>query len=116
MSQAIAAIPQLPVTFVGANSARQVAHISSRILVAWREGDDASFQAELNRAQRLSTQARGLDALETERMEVLESVVESLDERGYFLSPDEPGSSVRVRAAVRLLEHLASGSSGPVQE
>jgi hypothetical protein len=41
-----------------------------------------------------------LNALETERMEVLESVVESL--QGHDRLPSD-----RIRAAVRLLEHLA---------
>jgi hypothetical protein len=46
-----------------------------------------------------------MNALETERMEVLESVVESLQKHDKL-------SSDRLRVAVRLLEHLAQAPAG----
>ena len=57
-----------------------------------------------------------MDALETERMEVLESVVESLDGRPRPFSVSGLASSERVRAAVRLLEHLAKGPAALPQD
>ncbi len=106
---------ELPVPAVEAGSRANVAHISALLLGAWKQGDDESFQAELRRAQLLSTQAHGLDALETERMEVLESIVESLDGQRRP-SCSGPVSSERMRAAVRLLEHLATGWAVSAQE
>ncbi len=68
-----------------------VAGKASLVLSAWKNGE----RLHLGECRR-----HDLDALETERMEVLESVVESL--QGHRnLSPD------RIRAAERLLEHLA---------
>lgn len=70
---------------------QSVAGKASLVLNAWRNGE---------RVQLGEWRTQRLDALETERMEVLETVVESL--QGHRnLSPD------RIRAAERLLEHLA---------
>jgi hypothetical protein len=71
-----------------------VAGAASQVLRAWKNGQRLNLQ-------HWTTRDPGLDALETERMEVLESVVESLQKH-------EKLSSTRLRAAVRLLEHLAS--------
>jgi hypothetical protein len=68
-----------------------VAGTASQVLSAWKNGQRLSLQ---------DWRDQDLNALETERMEVLESVVESLQK-------PENLSSDRVRAAVRLLEHLA---------
>ena len=68
-----------------------VAGTASQVLSAWKNGQRLNLQ---------DWRDQDLNALETERMEVLESVVESLQKH-------ERLSSDRVRAAVRLLEHLA---------
>jgi hypothetical protein len=65
---------------------------ASQVLTAWKKGQRPSL--EHWRAQELNT-------FEAERMEVLESVVESLQREDKL-------SSDRVRVAVRLLEHLAT--------
>jgi hypothetical protein len=76
-----------------------VAGTASQVLSAWKNGQRLSLQ---------NWRADGLNALETERMEVLESVVESLQKH-------EKLSSDRVRAAVRLLEHLAKAPAVQAQ-
>lgn len=68
-----------------------VAGAASQVLSAWKNGQRPNLE---------TWRSHGLNALETERMEVLESVVESLQRHDRL-------SSDRVRAAVRLLEHLA---------
>lgn len=68
-----------------------VAGTASEVLIAWKNGQRPSLQ---------DWRTQDLNALETERMEVLESVVESLQKQDKV-------SSDRLRAAVRLLEHLA---------
>lgn len=68
-----------------------VAGAASQILSAWKNGQRPSLR---------DWRMHALNALETERMEVLESVVESL--QGHDRLPSD-----RIRAAVRLLEHLA---------
>ena len=77
-----------------------VAGTASQVLSAWNNGQRLSLE---------NWRAQDLNALETERMEALESVVESLQE------PDKL-SSDRVRAAVRLLEHLASAPASAAQD
>ena len=74
-----------------------VAIAASHLLSAWKNGERLSLDEWRMDARRM----QGLDALETERMEVLESVVESLQGNRQL-------SSDRLRAAVRLLEHLAN--------
>jgi len=71
-----------------------VAGAASQVLNAWKNGWCLDLQ---------DWRDLDLNALETERMEVLESVVESLQKQ-------EKLSSHRLRAAVRLLEHLANPS------
>jgi hypothetical protein len=72
-----------------------VAQVAWRILAAWRNGESAGFQRELEHA-RLAAQTTYFSTLDMERLEVLSGVVESL------------GQGRRPRAgAVRLLEHLA---------
>ena len=77
-----------------------VAGTASQVLSAWKNGQRLSLQ---------EWRDQDLNALETERMEVLESVVESLQKH-------EKLSSERVRAAVRLLEHLANTPAVQGQE
>lgn len=77
-----------------------VAGAASQVLSAWRDGRRPSLE---------DWRAVELDALEAERMEVLESVVESLQRQDKL-------SSDRVRVAVRLLEHLAKGPACLAQD
>jgi hypothetical protein len=77
-----------------------VAGTASQVLSAWKNRQRLSLQ---------DWRDQNLNALETERMEVLESVVESLQKH-------EKLSSDRVRAAVRLLEHLAQPQAVQVQD
>jgi len=76
-----------------------------RILTAWNEGRGPALEAELQRAA--SLRPDGLDSFEMERIELLESIVQSLHCTG--------ASHDQVRGALRLLEHLANGCSLPVQ-
>ena len=77
-----------------------VAGKASLVLNAWKNGERPHLGA---------WKTEHFDALETERMEVLETVVESL--QGHLnLSPD------RIRAAERLLEHLAKRPSEQSQD
>jgi hypothetical protein len=77
-----------------------VAGTASQVLSEWKNGQRLSLQ---------DWRHKDLNALEAERMEVLESVVESLQKH-------EKLSSDRVRAAVRLLEHLAKGPAVQAQD
>ena len=77
-----------------------VAGTASQVLSAWKNGQRPSLQ---------DWRTHDLNALETERMEVLESVVESLQGQDKL-------SSDRVRAAVRLLEHLAKAPAVLAQD
>jgi hypothetical protein len=77
-----------------------VAGTASQVLSAWKKGQRLSLQ---------EWRDQDLNALETERMEVLESAVESLQKH-------ETLSSDRVRAAVQLLEHLAKTPAVQAQD
>jgi hypothetical protein len=77
-----------------------VAGTASQVLIAWKSGQRPSLD---------DWRTQDLNALETERMEVLESVVESLQKQDKL-------SSDRLRAAVRLLEHLAEGPASLPQD
>lgn len=77
-----------------------VAGTASQVLIAWKSGQRPTLQ---------NWRTEDLNALETERMEVLESVVESLQKQDKL-------SSDRLRAAVRLLEHLAEGPANLPQD
>jgi hypothetical protein len=77
-----------------------VAGTASEVLIAWKNGQRPSLQ---------DWRTQDLNALETERMEVLESVVESLQKQDKL-------PSARLRAAVRLLEHLAKEPAGLLQD
>jgi hypothetical protein len=77
-----------------------VAQVAGRILIAWRNGESASLQQELEHARCLAAKIRSADAfamatLEMERLEALSGAVESLR------------NGRRQAGAVRLLEHLA---------
>ena len=69
-------------------------------MIAWKSGQRPTLQ---------DWRTEDLNALETERMEVLECVVESLQKQDKL-------SSDRLRAAVRLLEHLAKGPASPPKD
>ena len=77
-----------------------IAGTASQVLSAWKNGQRPSLEP---------WRSQDLNAFETERMEVLESVVESLQTKDQL-------SSDRVRAAVRLLEHLAQAPAASVQD
>jgi hypothetical protein len=77
-----------------------VAQVAGRILMAWRNGESAGLEQELELAQYLATQFAS--TLELERLEALSGAVESL-RHGR-------GSQA---GAVRLLEHLAKVSARP---
>jgi hypothetical protein len=84
-----------------------VAQVAGRILIAWRNGESASLQQELEHARYLAAKIRSADAftmatLEMERLEALTGAVESLR------------NGRRQAGAVRLLEHLAGASARPV--
>lgn len=72
--------------------------MAGRILLAWRDGERAELERELERARLAAHPSlEKPDTLEMERMEVLAGVLESLG-RGC-------GQNA---GAVRLLEHLAN--------
>ena len=79
---------------------RDVAGTASQVLIDWKKGQRPSLR---------DWRAQELNAFETERMEVLESVVESLQKQDQLTSD-------RVRVAVRLLEHLAQPPTVLVQD
>lgn len=54
------------------------AHYAGKILEAWKAQDISKFQTALNRASVLCTSSRPLSHLESERAEVLQSIVEHL--------------------------------------
>lgn len=78
---------------------QDAASIAGRILAAWKDGPAESFEAELRRAALVSADCQDDNSLEREKMDVLDGVVQSLQERH-----DRPDAG---RAALRLLEHLA---------
>lgn len=76
-----------------------VAQVAGRILMAWRNGESAGLQQELEQVLYLSSETSCSGTFEMERMEVLSGVVESLRH------------GRRQAGAVRLLEHLAKPSA-----
>jgi hypothetical protein len=74
-----------------------VTKVAGRILIAWRNGESAGLQQELEQAQYLAAQAPTAGTFEMERIEALSGVVEALRQGR--------GSQA---GAVRLLEHLAT--------
>ena len=90
----------------------EVATIAGRILHAWNDGQGISLQRELGRAEGLNPKADSLTSLEMERMEVLESAIETLRRHQVPSRSAVEASGDQVRAAVRLLEHLANAQSG----
>ncbi len=89
------------------NGQQLVANVAGRILIALEMGRENNLNEEFGRVSNLKTQ--NLDAFEMEKLEVLESVVQSL-QAGRFpsMSPAKARED-ELRAAVRLLEHLADG-------
>ena len=81
-----------------------VTSIAGRILSVWQSGQGEALEQVL--AHGLPPVAGSGDCLEMERTELLESVIESLRTAPQV---NDPGGRDRIRAAVRLLEHLASG-------
>jgi len=86
-----------------------IAQVAGRILVAWRSGENAGLQRELEHARRLaaqthqSTMPEMASTLEMERLEVLSSAVEALAK-----------GRLEQAGAVRLLEHLAKAGVRPL--
>ncbi len=78
-----------------------VAQVAGRILIAWRNGESAVLQQELEEAQCLAAPLEIASTLELERLEALAGAVESL-RHGRQQS-----------GAVRLLEHLAQIGARP---
>ena len=78
--------------------AQNVASVAGRVLFAFKHQPDQGLRAEVARAQRFFDTTRRLDELEAEKLDVLRGAIESLD----CPRPE------KVRAAVYLLEHLAS--------
>lgn len=76
---------------------------AQRILAAWNEGHDAKLEAELGRAAMLRPD--GLGSFEMERIELLASIVQSLNSKA--------ASHDQVRGALLLLQHLANGCALP---
>jgi hypothetical protein len=84
-----------------------VAAVAASVLTAWNGGHDGIFEDALRGVDELSRRRRNLDrmrrpfdALEAERLEALESAVESLREHRAI--------QAEIRAAVHILEHLAN--------
>ncbi len=80
-----------------------VAQVAGRILMAWRNGESASLQQELEQAECLEMPDT-LDmasTLDMERLEALSGAVESLRQ------------GRQQAGAVRLLEHLAKAGTRP---
>jgi hypothetical protein len=86
-----------------------VAQTADRILIAWKEGHDRDLKEALGRASLITTQP--LDAFETEKLEVLESVVQSLQAWRFPSMSTVRAGDDELRVAVRLLEHLADRSA-----
>lgn len=68
--------------------------------MAWKAGQELNLKEEFDQVLSLSVQ--NLNSLEMERMELLGGIVQSLRTAGA--NPD------RHRAAIQLLEHLATGT------
>ena len=81
-----------------------VAYIAGRILNASCGKHPASLREELARARKVLPEIHPLGSLETERLEVLESAMDSLE------SPIRE----RTRAAIHLLEQLAGEDAAPL--
>ncbi|HTR34846.1 MAG TPA: hypothetical protein VMH80_03015 [Bryobacteraceae bacterium] len=81
-------------------AAENAAHLAGRILVAWKLGPGPVLEDELDYASGAAVLDRR-DTLEMEKMELLEGAAESL----------RNGRQGQVRAAVRILEHLAGAGA-----
>lgn len=101
------------------------AGIAGRILVAWHSGQCAGLEEQLERGRGVMLLSSIVDACEMEKLEALEGALECLQSaqrgarslsgeidggplrcaRSFFESGGVPHA--RVRAAIRLLEHLA---------
>jgi hypothetical protein len=87
-----------------------VAQHAEQILAAWKRADPASFEQELNEALQCCQRAEPANYFETEKREVLESVVERL----RLIRPQRSGSAMAedrctaqsLNAGFSLLEHL----------
>ncbi|HUA20088.1 MAG TPA: hypothetical protein VMB25_15170 [Bryobacteraceae bacterium] len=78
-------------------------HLAGRILVAWKLGPGPVLEQELGYAASAVSLDRR-DTLEMEKMELLEGVAESL----------RNGRQGQIRAAMRILEHLAGTAASEV--
>ena len=80
-----------------------VAQVAGRILIAWRKGESADLERELQHARNLAAATSASSTVEMERVEVLWGAVESLRQ------------GRRQAGAVRLIEHLAAPQANSVR-
>jgi len=82
------------------------AGIASRILIAWHSGQCAGLEEQLAQGHRVFFLSSITDAFEMEKLEALEGALECLQSGAV--------PHARVRAAIRLLEHLAIQSRAEI--
>ncbi len=101
-----------------------VARIAGSVLVDWKSGHCADLQGQIERSRRVLLEPSAVDVCEREKLEILLGALECLESArretpshggendrdslgGERLSPRSVPLA-RVRAALRLLEHLAN--------
>jgi hypothetical protein len=84
-----------------ATDRESVARVAGRVLLAWKSGQFADLERQIEYGRSSMLESWRLDACEKEKLEVLLGALECLQS----LPP------ARVRAAIRLLEHLAGNGS-----
>ena len=88
-----------------------VAQHAEQILAAWKRADAVSFEQELNEAIRCCQRAEPTNYFESEKREVLVSVVERLRQmrpqrKGAHTVAEEGCTPQGIHAGFSLLEHL----------
>ena len=88
-----------------------VAQHAEQILAAWKRADAVSFEQELNDALRCCQRGEPTNYFESEKREVLVSVVERLQQirpqrKGAHTVADERSNPQGLHAGFSLLEHL----------
>jgi hypothetical protein len=81
-----------------ATAQESVARVATRVLLAWKNGQCADLQKQMEHSRRSLLEPCSRDACEQERLEALEGALEGLSSLPH----------ARVQAALRLLEHLAN--------